>query len=83
MYSLIFIRPRYPLFDLSVQMSLTERRSADLTDVTLADEDNNSMPTDDVNSNHRQRGNASGTKLGHLVAKIGTNASGAIWWLNL
>ena len=31
---------------------------ADLTDVTLADEDSNSIPTDDVNP--RQCGNASG-----------------------
>ena len=45
MYSLIVIGPRYPLSDLWVQVSLTERRSADLTDVTLADEDNNSIPT--------------------------------------
>ena len=35
--------------DLWVLMSLTPRRFADLTDVTLADEDSNSIPTDDVN----------------------------------
>ena len=35
--------------DLWVLMSLTERLFADLTDVTLADEDSNSIPTDDVN----------------------------------
>ena len=35
--------------DLWVLMSLTERGFADLTDVTLADEDSNSIPTDDVN----------------------------------
>ena len=29
--------------------SLTPRLFADLTDVTLADEDSNSIPTDDVN----------------------------------
>ena len=29
--------------------SLTTRGFADLTDVTLADEDSNSIPTDDVN----------------------------------
>ena len=29
--------------------SLTERLCSDLTDVTLADEDSNSIPTDDVN----------------------------------
>ena len=32
-----------------VSPSVTERLFADLTDVTLADEDNNSIPTDDVN----------------------------------
>ena len=35
--------------DLWVLMSQTERLFADLTDVTLADEDSNSIPTDDVN----------------------------------
>ena len=35
--------------DLWVLMSLSERLFADLTDVTLADEDSNSIPTDDVN----------------------------------
>ena len=35
--------------DLWVLMSLTERLFADLTDVTLADEDINSIPADDVN----------------------------------
>ena len=32
-----------------VRPSLTTRGFADLTDVTLADEDSNSIPTDDVN----------------------------------
>ena len=32
-----------------VRPSLTTRLFADLTDVTLADEDSNSIPTDDVN----------------------------------
>ena len=32
-----------------VRPSLTERLCSDLTDVTLADEDSNSIPTDDVN----------------------------------
>ena len=32
-----------------VRPSLTARGFADLTDVTLADEDSNSIPTDDVN----------------------------------
>ena len=35
--------------DLWVMISLSPRRLADLTDVTLADEDSNSIPTDDVN----------------------------------
>ena len=35
--------------DLWVLMKLTTRGFADLTDVTLADEDSNSIPTDDVN----------------------------------
>ena len=34
--------------DLWVLMSVTTRLCADLTDVTLADEDSNSIPTDDV-----------------------------------
>ena len=32
-----------------VSQSVTPRGFADLTDVTLADEDSNSIPTDDVN----------------------------------
>ena len=35
--------------DLWVLMSVSTRLCADLTDVTLGDEDSNSMPTDDVN----------------------------------
>ena len=35
--------------DLWVGISLTEGLCADLTDVTLADEYSNSIPTDDVN----------------------------------
>ena len=34
---------------MSLTDSLTTRLCADLTDVTLADEDSNSIPTDDVN----------------------------------
>ena len=34
---------------MSVSQSVTPRGLADLTDVTLADEDSNSIPTDDVN----------------------------------
>ena len=35
--------------DLWVLISLTPRLCSDLTDVTLADEDSNSTPADDVN----------------------------------
>ena len=35
--------------DLWVLMSVTDRLCADLTDATLADDDSNSIPTDDVN----------------------------------
>ena len=35
--------------DLWVLMSVRHRSFADLTDVTLADKDSNSIPTDDVN----------------------------------
>ena len=45
----IFIGLTYPWSDLWVRVSLTEGGFADLTDVTLADEDSNSIPTDDVN----------------------------------
>ena len=36
-----------------VSKSLTTRLCADLTDVTLADEDSNSIPTDDVNEHSK------------------------------
>ena len=45
----IFIGPRYPWSDLWVPVSLTERGCADLTHVTLADEDTKSIPTDNAN----------------------------------
>ena len=66
---------------------------ANLTDVTLADEDTNSVLTD--NANRTIQGNLAMqvTQLGgkicneckwfHLVSKFATNASGAIWWPNL
>ena len=65
---------------------------ADLTDVTLADEDTNSILTD--NANRAIPGNVAmhvmlpggqlwnQCKWCNLVAKFATNASGAIWWLN-
>ena len=73
--------------------SLTERPFANLTDVTLADEDTNSILTD--NAKRAIQGNVAmhvtlpggqlwnQCKWCHLVAKFATNASGAIWWLNL
>ena len=44
-----FIGPRCPWSDLWVLVSLTETPCADLTDVTLADEDTNSKLTDNAN----------------------------------
>ena len=70
----------------------------DLTDVTLADEDSNSIPTDNANRAMWQCSDATWwptlepmqvtppddqSKLCHLVAKYATNTSGAIWWPNL
>ena len=43
------IGPMYPWSDPWVQVSLTERPCRDLIDVTLADEDTNSIPTDNAN----------------------------------
>ena len=95
--------------------SVSETPFANLTDVTLADEDTNAILTD--NANRAIQGNmamhvtlpggqlwnqckwwpnlqpmqvvpsggqiCNQCKWRHLVAKIGTNASVAIWWLNL
>ena len=61
---------------MSVRPSVTTRLCADLTDVTLADEDSNSIPTDDVN----------GAFLGNVAMQVAnneTNASGTTWWPNL
>ena len=44
----IFIGPRCPWGPI-YGFDLSNRGFADLTDVTLADEDSNSIPTDDVN----------------------------------
>ena len=49
----VFIGPRCPWSDLWVRLSLSivsETPSANLTDVTLADEDTNSILTDDKNN---------------------------------
>ena len=45
----IFIGPRCPWSDLWIRLSLTEPPFANLTDVTLADEDTNSILTDNAN----------------------------------
>ena len=58
-----------------------------LTDVTLADEDTNSILTD--NANRAIQGNVAiqvtyyVTRLNLVLAKFATNASGAIWWQNM
>ena len=74
-------------------MSVRLRGFADLTDVTLADEDIKSILTEQANraiqGNVAMQTAQSGGKLWnqckwrHLVAKFGTNASGTIWWSNL
>ena len=73
--------------------SQTKTPLADLNDVTSADEDTNRILTD--NANRAIQGNVAmqvtlpGGQLWiqcewcHLVAKFTTNASGAIWRLNL
>ena len=52
----------------------------DLTDVTLADEDTNSILTD--NANRAIQGNEA-MQVGQLVAKFATEASGTTRWTNL
>ena len=61
---------------------------AKLTDVTLADEDKNSIQTDNANKMANFEINASGAIWWSYLqpmqgAKIGTNANFAIWWLYL
>merc|ERR1711978_481963 len=74
-------------------VSQTKATCANLTDVTLADEDTDSILTD--NANRAIHGNVAmyvtlpggqlwnQCKWCHLVAKFANNASGTIWWLNL
>ena len=45
----VFIGPRCPWSDLWIRVSTTKRPFADLTDVTLADEDTNPILTDNAN----------------------------------
>ena len=80
--SALFIGPRSPWSDLCVRMSITNKQTTtpfvDLTDVTLADEDTNSILTDNVN--RAIEGNVAMQVL--LVANFGSNASGVSWWPN-
>ena len=61
----------------------------DLTDVTLADEETNSILSDNakraIQGNEAMQVMQTGDqcKWRHLVAKFASNASGAIWWSNL
>ena len=64
----IFIGPRCPWSDLWIRVSITERAFADLTDVTLADEDTNPILTD----------NANRTFQGNLATRV-TQPGGQIW----
>ena len=59
-------------------MSLTTRRFADLTDVTLADEDTNSILTDNaIQGNVAVQMERRGVQiLNQLVAQFSTDASG-------
>ena len=57
---------------LDLCQSVSPRGCADLTDVTLADEDSNSIPTDDVNGQSQAMWQC---KWRHMVAKIETHAS--------
>ena len=67
-----------------VRMSISETPFVDLTEVTLADEDTNSIPTDNVKRVIQGHVAMQVTQPGgHLLAKFATNASGAIWWPNL
>ena len=78
---------------MSLPHSLTTRLFADLTDVTLADEDSKSIPTDDVNKailgnvaiqvapSGGQQWNE--CKWHHLVAKLVTNSRSPNCWPNL
>ena len=57
---------------MSVRQSVSPRGFVDLTDKTLADEDSNSIPTDDVNGQSQAMWQC---KWRHLVANIKTSAN--------
>ena len=68
-----FDRTQVSWFDLCVWLSETEGRCWNFTDVTLTDEDTNSILTDKVNR----------TIKGNVAMQLYvTNASSAIWWPN-
>ena len=62
---------------MSLTQSVSPRGFVDLTDVTLADEDSNSIPTDDANK--AVLGNVWQCKWRHLVANNEINASVTTW----
>ena len=63
--------------DLWVRMFVRPRPLWNLTDVTLADEDTNSILTD--NANRAIQGNVA-MQWCNLVANFANNANGATWW---
>ena len=63
--------------DLWVRMSVTKRAFADLTDVTLADEDTNSILTDNV------KRAIQGNVAMHVTQPGGKQCNGATWWPNV
>ena len=75
----IFIGPRCPWGPIygSSSLKLSPRPYADLT---LADENTNSILTD--SANRAFQGNVA-MRWRHLVANFATDASGTIWWPNL
>ena len=79
-------KPGIRSFGPDVREWVSEQRLWDFNDVTLADEDTNSILTD--NANRAIQGNVAmqvtqDTPSRYLVAKFGTDASCAIWWPNL
>ena len=70
-----------PIYGSGLSHSLTVRRFADLTDMTLVDEDTKSIQTGNVN--RAIRGNQAMHVTNSLVCKMVCNAIGAIQWSNL
>ena len=78
---MLFIGPRYPWTDQWVWVSVTVRFT-DLTDVTLADEDTNSILTDNV-KRAIQGNEAMQVMQTGDQCKFATIGSWASWWPNL